>query len=129
MTRARPERDFDVLRIATWAVLAVGVALRVVAYTRRSVLWLDEAALAQNVVERSFRDLLTVPLDYGQAAPKGFLLLEWLATRLFGTSELAFRFVPFASGIASLFLFHAITKRVLTQAGALAALLFFSVGY
>jgi hypothetical protein len=110
-------------------VLAVGVALRIVAYARRSILWTDEAATARNVVERSLSDLLTVPLDYGQASPKGFLLLEWLITRVFGTSDLAFRFVPFASGIASLFLFAAIGRRLLAPAGALAATLFFAVGY
>src|SRR5678816_1942147 len=91
------------LGVATWVVIALGAALRCVSYVRRDILWLDEAATARNIVERSLSDLLTVPLDYGQAAPKGFLLLEWLVTRLFGTSDLAFRFVPFASGIASLF--------------------------
>ena len=114
---------------ATWATLALGVTLRVIAYTGRSILWLDEAATARNIVERSLSDLLTVPLDYGQAAPKGFLLLEWIATRLFGTGELAFRLVPFLAGTASVFLFYALARRLLTPVGTLAALLFFSVGY
>jgi hypothetical protein len=105
------------------------VALRCISYARRSILWLDEAATARNVVERSVAELLTVPLDYGQAAPKGFLVLEWVVTRVFGPSDLAFRFVPFASSIASLFLFAAIARRLLAPLGALAALLFFSVGY
>jgi hypothetical protein len=122
-------RDLDAIAIATWAVLAVGVALRVVAYLQRSVLWLDEAATARNVVERSFGELMTVPLDYGQAAPKGFLLLEWLVTRVAGASDVAFRFVPFAAGVASVLVFLAIARRLLTPAGTLAALLFFSVGY
>ena len=113
----------------TWAVIALGVVLRCISYTRRSVLWTDEAALASNIMERSLSDLLTIPLDYGQAAPKGFLLLEWLVTRAFGTSDLAFRLVPFVSGIVSLFLFAAIARRLLTPSGALGALLFFSVGY
>ena len=103
MTESRTERD--AIGIATGVVLAIGVALRFVAYIERSTLWTDEAALARNILERSLRDLLLVPLDYGQASPKGFLVLEWLVTRTFGTSDLAFRFVPFASGIASLVLF------------------------
>ena len=113
----------------TWAVIALGVVLRCISYARRSVLWTDEAALAGNIMERSLSDLLTIPLDYGQAAPKGFLLLEWLVTRAFGTSDLAFRLVPFVSAIVSLFLFAAIARRLLTPSGALGALLFFSVGY
>ena len=114
---------------ATWIVIAIGALLRCVSYLRRDILWLDEAATARNIVERSLSDLLTVPLDYGQAAPKGFLLLEWLVTRVAGTSDLAFRFIPFASSIASLLLFAAVARRLLTSLGMLAALLFFSVGY
>ena len=130
MTGLHPhKRDFNAVTIATWAALALGVALRVIAYTRRSILWLDEAATARNVVERSIIDLLTVPLDYGQAAPKGFLLLEWVVMRVFGTSELAFRLVPFLAGTASVFLFYALARRLLAPCGTLVALLFFSVGY
>jgi len=127
--RLTARNDAAALGTITRAVIALGVVLRCISYTRRSILWLDEAATAQNIVERSLSELLTIPLDYGQAAPKGFLLLEWLITRAFGTSDLAFRFVPFVSGIVSLFLFAAIARRVLTPSGAVAALLFFSVGY
>ena len=126
---ARSARRRDALGIATRAVLGVGVALRLVAYARRDILWLDEAATARNIVERTLHALLAVPLDYAQAAPKGFLLLEWVASRTLGTSDLALRLLPFASSIASLFLFAAIARRLLAPAGALAAVLFFSVGY
>ena len=117
------------LGVAAWVVIAIGFALRCLSYLRRDILWLDEAATARNIVERSLSDLLTVPLDYGQAAPKGFLLLEWLVTRVFGQSDLAFRFVPFATSIVSLFLFAAVARRLLTPLGTLAALLLFAVGY
>ena len=99
------------LGIATWAAVALSIGLRCLAYFRRDILWLDEAATARNIVERSLSELLFIPLDYGQAAPKGFLLLEWLCSRLLGTSELAFRLVPFLSGVASVFLFLAVARR------------------
>jgi hypothetical protein len=117
------------LGVATWVVIAIGVALRCVSYFRRDILWLDEAATARNIIERSLPDLLTVPVDYGQSAPKGFLLVEWLVTHVLGSSELAFRLIPFLSGIVSLLVFAAIARRLLLPLGALAALLFFSVGY
>jgi len=127
--RLTARNDNGALGTITRAILALGVVLRCIGYVRRSVLWTDESAMAHNVMERSLSALLTVPLDYGQTAPKGFLLLEWLFTRVFGTSDLAFRFVPFVSGIVSLFLFAAIARRLLTPSGALAAVLFFAVGY
>jgi hypothetical protein len=129
MAAGSTKRDLDAITIATWAVVAVGIALRIVAYARRSVLWLDETATARNILERSLRDLLTVPLDYGQAAPKGFLLLEWLASRALGASDLALRLVPFLASVASLLLFLGIARRLLSPAGTLAALVFFAVGY
>ena len=117
------------LGITTWGVVALGVALRCIGYFRRDILWLDEAATARNVVERSLSDLLFLPLDYGQAAPKGFLLLEWLSMRLLGPNELSFRLVPFLGGIASVLLFRAVAVRLLEPVAALAALVFFAVGY
>src|SRR5215218_5809314 len=124
-----PQRDLQAITVSMWAVIAVGVALRLVAYSRRSVLWLDEVATTRNILERSLRDLLVVPLDYGQAAPKGFLLLEWLVVSSLGSSDLALRLVPFLASIASLLVVAAIARRLLSPAGALAAVLFFAVGY
>jgi hypothetical protein len=123
------QSDSRTLGVATWLAVALGIALRCIGYFRRDILWLDEAATARNIVERSLSQLLLVPLDYGQAAPKGFLLLEWLSMRLLGPNELAFRLVPFLSGVASVFLFRAVARRLLSPAAALAAVLFFGVGY
>ena len=123
------QRDLQAITVSMWAVVAVGVALRLVAYGRRSVFWLDEVATTRNILERSLRDLLVIPLDYGQAAPKGFLLLEWLVANTLGSGDLALRLVPFLASIASLFAVVAIARRLLSPAGALAAVLFFAVGY
>ena len=121
--------DKRTLGVATWIAVAFGIALRCSGYFRRDILWLDEAATARNIVERSLSELLLIPLDYGQAAPKGFLLLEWLSVQLFGPNELAFRLVPFLSGVASVFLFRGVAGRLLSPVATVAALLFFGVGY
>ena len=110
------------------AIIFIGVVVRTIAWLGRSEFWLDEVAVAKNIEERSLGQLLFVPLDYGQAAPKGFLLLQWIVTHLLGTSEVAYRLVPFIAGVASLFFFKRIVTRVLGGASAALILLVFAVG-
>jgi len=92
---------------------AVGVVLRVSQYLVNSSLWLDEAALARNIIDRSVAQLFR-PLDYAQVAPIGFLLVEKGVSLLFGTSEYALRAFPLACGIASIFLFWRLAERVVS---------------
>src|SRR5215217_4457409 len=112
---------------ATAAVLAAGIVLRLWAWWTRGTMWMDEIAIARNVQERTLAQLLFLPLDYMQAAPKGFLLLEWGVTRALGDSAIIFRLVPLAASLWSLWLFRDVARRLLTPAGALVALLFFAV--
>jgi hypothetical protein len=124
-------------RLPTWltydrlllAIIFIGVVLRTVAWLARPEFWLDEVAVARNIDERSLWELLAVPLDYGQAAPKGFLLLQWIVTRVAGPSDIAFRFVPFVAGVASLFFFSRIATRLFNRPAAALTLLLFAVGY
>ena len=67
---------------------------------------------ALNIVDRSFVQLLK-PLDYGQGAPVGFLMLERTAFHLFGPGEYALRLFPFLSGMISLLLFYRLAKQSL----------------
>ena len=117
------------MNIAGWLIIGAGIALRLFAWSQRSSLWLDEAAIALNIENRSLWDLLSIPLDYGQAAPKGFLLLQWSVTHILGTSALAYRVLPLIAGVVALFLFRQIANRVLSGTGALVALGFFAVGF
>lgn len=102
-----------VQQLLPWMMISVGSLLRLIQYCSNRSLWADEATLALNIVNRSFWELLQ-PLDYQQAAPIGFLLVEKLAVELFGNNEYALRLFPLASGIASLVLFYALAKRVLS---------------
>ena len=109
-----------------WTLGIVGAALRLWQYFGRGTLWIDEAAIARNVVARSASGLLH-PLDYAQIAPKGFLLLQKLAVDTFGTSDHALRLYSILTALAALPLFYALARRVLSEHGALLAFAFFAV--
>ena len=110
------------------ALIALGIVVRVARYASDRSLWLDESYLALNLMNRSYSGLLGT-LDFGQGGPAGFLLLEKLAVDVLGDSEHALRLVPFLAGVASLFLFYAIARRLLTPVAVPFALLLFAVGY
>ena len=114
--------------LVVWSIVAFGILLRTIAWLGRADLWLDEVAIARNVLDRSLWELLVVPLDYGQTAPKGFLLLEWLVTRVAGSGDAALRFIPWVAGVSSLFAFKRLAERVLERTGLVAALVIFAVG-
>lgn len=110
-------------------VLAFGVLVRTVQYFANRSLWADEAVLALNLVDRSYSELFQ-PLDYNQAAPIGFLLVEKLSIQILGNTEYALRFFPFLCGIASLFWFYEIAKSLLDRrAVPIALALFVSLEY
>jgi hypothetical protein len=109
--------------------LALGIAgalLRLGQYLLRGSLWLDEAAIARNVVGRSPSALLH-PLDYAQIAPKGFLLVEKLAVGVFGANDYALRLYSLLAALAALPLFYALARRTLSESGALLAFAFFAL--
>ena len=94
--------DRTAARIAITAVVC-GVVLRLWVLSQRGSLWIDEAALALNVLGRDFAGLLR-PLDWGQAAPVGFLWLERALAGLLGPSEWVFRLWPAVAGAGTLWL-------------------------
>ena len=113
--RLRGSLTSDRLALAIVAVVAVGAVLRLAAYLANRSLWLDEAFLALNVIDRSVADLAD-PLAFNQGAPIGFLAVEKLVVAIFGTSEYAFRLVPLLAGIVALALFAVLARRCLRPA-------------
>ena len=69
------------------AVMAVGAGMRVWFYHYNRSMYRDEAALALNIVHRSFTGLFK-PLDNDQGAPVGFLLLKSWPSRCGGTMNM-----------------------------------------
>lgn len=109
-----------------WVIICLGVVLRFAQYQTNRSLWMDEAMLAVNIVNRSFSELLQ-PLDYMQAAPIGFLIVEKLAVQTFGNNEYALRLFPFLSGIISLFLFFSVAKHYVNSKAVPIALGLFAI--
>jgi hypothetical protein len=76
-------------------------------------LWLDEAMLSLNIIQRNYGGL-THPLDNVQVAPILFLWIEKFITSLLGSSEMALRLFPFLCSLASLALMYHCTS-ILTK--------------
>jgi hypothetical protein len=113
--------------------LVLGALLRLAQYAVNRSLWLDEALLVSNFLDRSWAGLLE-PFHRGQTSPLGFLALEKLAVAALGRSEYALRLVPLMAGLATLALLPRVARRFATRAAfplavALVALAPFLVYY
>jgi hypothetical protein len=108
-----------------WAIISIGLVLRAAQYGTNRSLWFDEVLLALNIVHRPLRELFQ-PLDYHQGAPFGFLLLEKLATKLAGNSEMALRATPFAFGTIGLLFFPRLAKLYVSPRSVLLAVSLFA---
>ena len=106
-------------------ILLLGFALRLRQYLTGRSLWLDEAMLALNIVNRGFAGLFQ-PLDYDQGAPIGFLLVEKVFNVMFGDHEFVFRLFPFIAGIAALYLFYQLLRRTTSGIGLWTGLALFA---
>lgn len=117
-------------RLGLWvrAVLAVGIATRLVRFGLRFPLWYDEAALSASLLDRGFVDLLR-PLDCGQAAPIGYLWGQLALVKLLGFSEPVLRLGALVGGVASVVLFWALVRRVLDPVAAALAAGLLAVSY
>ena len=111
--------------IAIATAVAIGVVLRIRQYLAGRSLWLDEAMLALNILDRSYEDLLK-PLDYAQGAPSGFLLVEKAVTNFIGQGEYALRLFPLLSGLLALIIFPFVARRYLSPRSALWGMILFS---
>jgi len=108
-------------------IITLGVVLRLAHYLSNRVLWLDEARLALNIVNRSVTELSQPVLERLQAAPFLFLTIEKGMVTTFGANEYALRAFPLVAGVSALFFFWHLAKRCLSSTGALIALFLFAV--
>ena len=99
---------------AIWIVMGAGILLSFIPFISNRSLWLDEAMLSLNIINRNYGDLLK-PLDYLQVAPIGFLVIEKTNTLLLPNTEFGLRLFPLLCFWASIFLFYKITELLLVD--------------
>lgn len=119
----RPDRARDFPRLIFWLMvsfLAIGVLARLTRYAVMGAMWGDECMLALNIATRDWAGLTRL-LDDMQTAPILFLWSERAMYLLFGTSELALRFLPLAAGVAALFVFWDFARRATSPLAAVIA--------
>ncbi|HEY1601766.1 MAG TPA: hypothetical protein VGG64_19350 [Pirellulales bacterium] len=118
----------SLLHALTWALLGLGVVLRMGRYLLNFPFWGDELMLVQNYLDRDYADLVK-PLTLEQVAPLGFLAIELTAIKLLGFSEWSLRLFAMLSSVASLFLFRDLAARVLGKVPMVLAVGVFAVSY
>ena len=107
-----------------WSLLvATGIILRLRQYFVNRSLWVDEAMLAFNIVNRTF-GALTLPLDFNQGAPIGFLFIEKFIILALGNQDYILRLFPIFSGVLSVYLIYRIAKECFGKSGMFGVLLF-----
>ncbi len=114
------------VRTAIIALVVLGFGLRLLPLLSDRCLWIDEAMLALNLVDRTPRQLLE-PLDWNQGAPAGFLLLTKAAILAFGQDEWALRLVPFVGSVMGLIAFAWVARRLLPAEAAVIAVGLFAI--
>jgi len=118
-------KELSTIQRLGWLFILLGIFLRLRQYIADRSLWVDEASLALNIINRTYMELLQ-PLDYDQGAPLGFLVVVKLTTSILGNQDFILRLIPLLSGILSLILVYQITVDYFGKS-ALTALLMFSI--
>src|SRR3990172_1675949 len=114
------EKRLKLCQLLMILLVGLGIVFRLVQYLYNRSLWLDEAALALNIIDRPFAGLLA-SLDYDQAAPLGYLVIEKAMVLLLGDSEYSLRLFPLIAGVVSVLLFYWVARQHLDLLAALIA--------
>ena len=100
-------------------IFLTGILIRLYKYLQNASLWGDEAALAINVVNGSYRDLFS-GLQLMQACPPGFTVLVKFLLNSFHPAnlyirDLVLRFIPLTCGVSAIFAFYYLVKLVFEE--------------
>jgi hypothetical protein len=106
-------------------VLALGVLVRSAVYYENRGYGLDEGSLSGNIVGVRALDF-SQPLSANQLAPHGFLIVQRALASSLGPSRYVTRLLPLVSGLAAIFFFSLLARRILPPRPALVALVLFA---
>jgi hypothetical protein len=93
------ENTFILISIA---IIAMSFIVRIIMYIKCRSFWVDEAALAENIVSRNWLELLATPLINGQSAPVLYVIAVKAIGSIFEYSEFSLRIFSFFSLIGLL---------------------------
>lgn len=110
------------------SIIMVGVILRASKYLPAWSMRGDELAVTENLIKKSWGELMTKPLDSNQAAPVGFLLLEKLLVSAFGPLDYILRLPAMLAGCIALILLYSLLHRMGESHGTVFALLALAFG-
>jgi hypothetical protein len=94
--------------------IALGSLVRIRQYAVRRSLWLDEASITDNIINRHMVGLLR-PLSYHQGAPLGWLISEKIGVHLLGPNEYGLRLTSLVAGVLTLFAVWWLARRTLPR--------------
>jgi hypothetical protein len=125
-TFAHAVKRLPVAWLASIAAVGIGITLRLLEFFRNRSLSLDEAWLALNIMDRSF-DRLFGQLDFNQAAPQAFLVVQKTIVEALGGSEYSLRLFPFLAGTLGLVLMVFLARAVVTASAVPLAVALFAL--
>ncbi|MCA9400158.1 MAG: glycosyltransferase family 39 protein [Candidatus Omnitrophica bacterium] len=124
--------NHTLIKIMFYAVLLLGIFLRVEEYAANRSFWLDEANVAYKVQHLPIEKIIRSADDgFGtlQPLPLGFILVLRGAARFLGDDEYALRLFPLICGILAMIFFYVLSKKLLPPFWALAAFFSFDLIY
>lgn len=107
--------------IVLYTLLLVGIAFRLFHFFYNRSLFIDELYLNINLVKMNFWELATLPFEYEQKAPIGYLWAVKLFVVLFGKGEKALRLFSLICGVSALFIFIRVARYFLKSWGVVLA--------
>lgn len=109
-----------------WAIILAGMALRISMYIQNRSLFIDEACLSSQLIDRPYSGLFE-NLKY-QYAPPFFACGEKLMTDILGPNEYALRLIPLLAALLSLVLFYRLCRHFIEDQFIVLPLFLFSFG-